>query len=792
MLGGKKKLSDDDKSIGEYFSKYFAHWPVFITSLILCIGTGVFYTRYTPPKFIAYTSFLIKGIGENETATGSNDLIESALNGKREVNLNNELIIIRSSDLMQRVVAKNGYNINYYYQGNILKTDIYHSVPFRLVPKNTQNDAFVRLKIYKLNSSGGKGIYKTAEEKEFLFKWNTPFIAGGKTFVLSPNSKDANFNGNYEVTWETVESAAAKISDNLTVRAYDPKTSVIHLSLLTENLEKGKDLLNALYNEYNLADIENRNKISETTVKFIDERLNEISSELKGVEGNLEVYRGNNRLLDVSGQSSQSLEASNDANRLIKDLNVKQSVVTIISKFFSNPSNNGKLVPSSLGVDDPVLTGLITQYNELQLKKDREAASVAENSLIMQDFNNQLSNIRGSILESLGSVSKNLQLQEGTFQQQKNQHTQFLSSLPHNERVLQEIRRKQSITEGLYLYLLQKREEAAISSTSLSVSNYKQIDLAKGYGPVEPNKKNILLYAIVLGLAMPIAWIYFKGLFNNKVSSREDIIRNTFIPVIGDIGHVSKKKNKIVVPGNRDLLGEQLRIIRASLSLLNKSSQIILVTSTIGNEGKSFVAINVAAVLSIPGKKVALIQFDMRKPGATESVGPQNENGIAQYLSNKINDLEDIYHFTEELPNLHVYPPGLVIGNPADLLLSKRMDQLFAELKQQYDYIVVDSAPASLFSDAFILTEYSQAVLYIIRQRYTLKKQINFLNDIYDNKKIENVGIILNDIRVGIKHGYEGYGYKTKNGYYHKENSNNYKPFKWINRKELLKSITRN
>jgi uncharacterized protein involved in exopolysaccharide biosynthesis len=419
---------------------------------------GIFYTRYTPAKYIAFTSFLIKG-ASNEKAT-SNDLIESAISGKREVNLNNEILVIKSASLMERVVAKNNFNINYFKQGKILKTDIYLDVPFRLIPKTTKDNNSISISLKNLDKTGGLFFYGPSEsEKKFQFKWNAPFSLGGKTFVLVPHGNIEDNGTEYVVTWQTVESAASDLSGHLSVGAFDTKTSVLELSILTENLEKGKDVLNALFTEFNLSDIETRNKLSETTVRFIDDRLNEISTELKGVEGNLESYRGNNQLLDVTGQSAQSLENTNTAANTIKDINIQQGVVSMISGYFNNSSNSGKLIPSSLGIDDPILASLITQYNELQLKKERELQQVAPNSLGMQDINTQIGSLKNSIKESLNAISKNLKLQEGSLQGQKSQYRQFLSSLPHNERVLQEIRRKQSITEGLYLYLLQKERK---------------------------------------------------------------------------------------------------------------------------------------------------------------------------------------------------------------------------------------------------------------------------------------------------------------------------------------------
>jgi capsular exopolysaccharide synthesis family protein len=757
-------------NIKEQLLKYWANWPLIVVVVAICMGAGYVYTRYTTPKYVSTTSFLIKGNTEG-SGNSSNDLIETALNGKREINLNNDILVISSVSLMQRVVAKYGFNVDYYKRGKILKPDIYLDAPFRLVPKIINNKNAVRIVINRLDAEGGIFSFGPKKQtKEYSFKWNTAFTLDDKTFVLIPKDSISNNTEQYEATWQPVETAASAYSKKLGVKAYDPKTSVIQISMLIENLQKGKDILNALFTEFNLSDIETRNKLSENTVRFIDERLAMISGELKGVEGNLEHYRGSNQLLDVQGQSAMSLENTNSVNRTIKDLVIQQNIIGMISGYFNNPGQ-GKLVPSSLGLNDPTLAALIGKYNEVQLKKEREAPLVAPNSLQMEDLNTQSNSLKSSIQESLNSISKNLQLQEGNLKQQSGQYQQFLSSLPRNERVLQEIKRKQNITEGLYLYLLQKREEAAISTTSTSLSHFMQLDPANGYGPVIPDTKKILLYTALLGLFLSLGWIYVRGLLNDKVSDLDDIAKNTAIPVIGEISRAPEKTNWVVSAEGRDLLGEQFRIIRTNLSLLDKNWQVLLVTSSISNEGKSFVCLNLATVLAIPGRKVALLQFDMRKPMNADRFNSAN-TGISQYLSGKIKDLTKIYYATDELTTLHIYPPGLVPANPADVLLSENMIDLFEELKRKYDYIIIDSAPAALVSDSFILGAYSDAVLYIIREGYTPKKQFDFINGVNKNKKLHSLGLILNDVKTGNKYGYNGYPYEGKNGYFNNKKVN--------------------
>ncbi|HEX8462758.1 MAG TPA: polysaccharide biosynthesis tyrosine autokinase, partial [Segetibacter sp.] len=317
----------------------------------------------------------------------------------------------------------------------------------------------------------------------------------------------------------------------------------------------------------------------------------------------------------------------------------------------------------------------------------------------------------------------------------------------------------QGITEGLYLYLLQKREEAAISSTSASISNYKQIEPAKGTGPIDPIERNILLYATILGLFIPIAIVFIKDSLNETVVSRNDIIKKLKAPILGDINHLTVDQRKGLAIAGRDIISEQFRIVRTNLAILLKNDKaVILITSSSASEGKSTISANLAAVMALPGKKVALLEFDLRKPVITSHLDVDNEKGLSDFLTGSTTNIEEIYTTLPGYPTLHIFPAGIVNANPADILLSRNLENLFRELKDKYDYILIDSAPTGLVSDAFILSEFSDAVLFVIRQRKTLKKQVDFINEIALSRRMKNISVIFNDIKTGGKFGYYGYG----------------------------------
>lgn len=774
MTESINNLFGTDKNSGftlkEHFRRYLAYWPLFLVTLVTSVAIGTLYVRYATPVYRASTLILVKGDPNSGGGTrNTEDLIRTALEGgTRPNNLDNEIQLLTSTGLMERVTAKNNFNFSYYKLANIRKIDLYKDVPFQLsllYDADSVNGSPVDLTLSNINNTGGTIEYGVDKNKSSMrFFWDRSFTVQGKLFSLSHNRPIKNVAGKYMITWAPVNQAAQVIENNLSVDVLDKKTSIIKLEILSENLKRGQDILNAVCREFDLSYLEEKNAVSEKTVRFIDDRLAVVSSELSGVEGNLESYRGNNEIVNVTSQSAISFENESNVSKNITDVMVQQGVVKMIQDYFNSSDTKGKLVPSSLGINDPTLASLIVNYNELELQKERLAPTQAPNSLVIKDLNNQLASLRGSILENLQNITKNLQFQENKLQQKNAQYRQFITALPHKERVMQEIKRKQGITEGLYLYLLQKREENSISASSSNVSIYKQIDEAKGYGPVSPNKRNIQLYSIAFGLLIPIGIIRLRDMMNDKIMRKTDITSRTQIPVIGELSHIRPSKNPGIVVQSRHLIAEQFRLLRTNLSFIREtgSSQVILTTSSANNEGKSFTSLNLAAVLAAPGNRVALLEFDMRMPAIIKMIGMDTKAGLSEYLGGEVTNTHEIRYEVAEMKSLHIYPAGKTPFNVADLLLSEKLPAFIETLKQHYQYIVIDTAPVNLVTDAFVLGKYADIVIYILRQNHTLKRQLENINDVYKAGKFSNLCIVFNDIRAGAKYGP---GYESHKAY---------------------------
>ncbi|HWJ92390.1 MAG TPA: polysaccharide biosynthesis tyrosine autokinase [Flavisolibacter sp.] len=765
----KAKDTGGGKTPRDVVRHYLAHLPLFILCLFISIGIGMLYIRYKVPKYYSSTLIEVRDknvVLQNAGQQGSNDLLDNAMNGQGLVNLDNELQRLRSTGLMERVVNKNGFNISYFIVGNMRTSEIYRNLPFNIILLKANDSNVVTLTFSKLTQWGATwhaGSDKDA--KESAVPWNSVITAEGKQFLLKPLTTGFIRNAVYQATWKPAKVAARDILSDFTVSTSGTRTTIIELSLLSQNLRKGEDILNAVAKEFKQTNIEELNKMAQNTIQFIDDRLAMVSQELKGVEGNLENFQGSNQAFDLTQQSSKSFTNSDETSKALGDISVQQRVVDMVQQSLASQGAETRLIPSTLGIQDQTLNDLVSKYNELELKKEREAPGLGEKSILLRDLNSQLSDLRVSILANLQTISRNLQLQKGHVQQQSSEYNSMISSLPRKERVLQEIKRQQSIKEGLFLYLLQKREEAAISRTS-KPSSYEQIDPASGYGPVEPDRGTVYKFAIILGLLVPLTIIYLRDLLNDKIRSREDITKRTIVPILGEVGHIRKIKNKPIPALGQDMTGEQFRLIRSNLAFLRKQKdkQVILITSTGSGEGKSFISLNMAAVLAKSGKKVALVEFDLRKP-PEENLNINQNKGITDYLNGQMS-LQEIGSPLDVLPNLTVFPSGPFIPDPADLLLDEKVPRLFDQLKQQFDAIVVNSAPIGLVSDAQVLGTFSDVVLYIVRQNFTNKKQIGFLNDIARTGKLKNMCIVFNDVRTGVKYGYDGYGYTKGNAYY--------------------------
>lgn len=764
--------SENKTSPAEVFFAYLSYLPLYIVSLTLCIAGSLIILRYVPNKYKNTATLLVKG-DEKAGASrggGSTDIIDVAMFGGKKVNLENEVELIKSKLLLERVVTKNQFNVQFYSEGKVNTREVYYkSLPFSIVFDSVKDSSRTYdISFVSFDANGGivENNSKWGNNKKLNFNWNQPFNCFGMNIkVITNDSTYKNINANYKFVWQPVKYATGGILNGLSITPLGSRTTIISLSLVSENAQRGTDVLQALIREYMNQNIEEKSIASTNTVNFITGRLAEVSADLEGVERkSLSIKTANPYFYQKELLTGKTKEFD-DNTKLFIEVSGKLDVVSQLQRRIQI-KNEADLVPSYLGVDDPTVVFLISTFNQNKMLLANEEKSLSKNSEVVQRARNMLEESKSNLLTRLNDYKNDLEKKRNQLLDNDSNLKKMFGGAAVYEKTTREITRDQSIKEAIYIYLMQRREETLVASAA-TVSNYQQYDIvATPNNPIEPDRSKYRLYGILLGLALPTLFIYLRSLLNDKISNREEISKKTNAPFVGEISHSNDENAFVVANKSRSIISEQFRIIRTNLQFLIADKKTLLVTSSISGEGKSFIALNLGAVLAISGKKVAVLEFDLRKPKIIKSIGMEKKGvGLSNYLIGQTDNLEDIYYTIDQYPTLHVYGCGPIPPNPAELMLGANMKKLFDNLKANYDYVIIDSAPVGLVGDTFTIAEYADASIYVIRQRYTFKKQVDFINDIYVAKKLPNMGLIINDVKVGARYGYYGYGNSYGYGY---------------------------
>lgn len=772
FLSQNNNESKSKFSVRETLMKYLSYFPLFVLSMVLCVGAALMYLRYKVPIYKATLQVMVQQNASSKSSSPQPDLISQAVSGVRAINLENEIQLIQSKALLEKVVIAGNFNIVCSKEGNIKKSDAYKSTPFDFIPLHIPDSSKIfTVKLIAYNTSGGTVITPSGNKN---FKWGDSLNIYGLGFRLINNTNNFETEQSpYIIRWVPVGFMASQIQGSLSVGTLSQKTSVLLLGLTGESRIKAIDFLNLYVKEIIKKDIELKKEASLATIEFINNRLKIVEKELSDLEIQIRDYKKANRFFDASGEYNYIQIRLSKAEEEVLKLRLDIQNIDYIDNYLRNDKSLGKskVIPSNLGVEDMSYNTLIAKYNDLQAQKEKEDFVSNKDNPKLIELDNQVSQFKQSILEAGAILKQSKLLKISTYDGRTDVDMEKLATLPDKELKMIEINRQKAIKEKLYLYLLQKGEETAIASVSTE-SNYQAMDDAIASSvPVEPKSTQIKVFSIILGLLIPIGIIYLLDLLNDKITTRQDIAERTKIPITGEISHLDAV-GKIVVENSRNVVAEQFRILRSNLQFIlptanDGKATTILVTSSISGEGKSFISLNLAAVLALTEKKVALLEFDLRKLKGInlDEIEDNNDRGITNFLIGQTNDINSICKTLKKHPNLHLYNTGPIPPNPAELIINSRMEMFFNILKDKYDYIVLDSAPVGLVSDSFALSKYADVDLYVIRQRYTLKKQLDFINDLHNEEKLKNMAIVVNDVNLAGRYGYYGYGYGYGYGY---------------------------
>lgn len=771
-------------SVRDIFYKYVRFLPLFLLSLAFALLIAWVYLRYATRIYGAGGAMLIN----NEQSSGSNDKVEDILiGGNRSQNIQNEIEILKSKPLMERVVRSLNLQFSYTAIGKIKEFNVYKQGPFladAFEIADSSHGFSVKIKFIndrQFRVNGETAIYEFGQ----LFKDQYGVFRLIKNGIATPGSE-------YSFSWNPADAVAGALAGGVRVQPKTPGTGILAVSFQTTNGQMAADIVNSLMVQYDSMTVEQNNFSTDQMIGFIDSRLGILNRELDTLQLRYLEYRERHKLIDIEAQSNNSFNKISESDKLILERQAKLMLVDDIRGYLQDKKNQYNVaVPSALGLEDATLNEMIGAYNTAQLKRQLQIdANVPVNNPAVKETEGQIEKIRQSVLENLGNIRASLLASIGSLNRRSSVEETRLQGMPYILKGKEEMERQISTKLALYNLLQGKREEAAIGRAS-TISNSKIIDNAvASNSPVKPNKRAIQILAFLIGIGLPAVIIFIGEVVNDKVSTRFDIEKITSAPVLGEVGHSYSPKTMIVNKTSRSMVAEQFRIIRSNLQYIlpKADTQVILVTSSFSGEGKSFVSTNMGAVLALTGKKTVILEFDIRKPKVLSGLGMSKKSGISNYLVGKA-DIKDLIIPVPEQDNLFVFPCGPIPPNPSELLLDVRVTEMFDWLRNEFDVIFVDTAPVGMVSDAMTLGKFADCTLYLVRQGHTFKKQVALIDEFYKEKKLPKVSIIVNDVKVKPGYGYYGYGrygygygYGQKSNYYEEETPPETFLDKWLRR----------
>ncbi len=747
------------KNLGAIIAGYLRYWYWFLLGVLVALGCTYAYLRYlTVPNYLITSTLLIKNerIGPDISQTGKFASSDAAPAAK---SVDDEIEFLKSRNLLLRVVHELSLNTSYYLQGRFKDVEVYEKyLPIKLIINNLDSTAFDKTVTVQLTSanwfllSEGKGVVST---HEFGQQITRPY--GTFTIVSTPNLLKVRQTADKKIIirFRDPKDLVRQLSSSLAVVPVKKDGNVLQISLVDALPERGMAVVNKLLEDYNREGLEDKNLVATNTIAFLDNRLKYLTVELSGVEKNVEEYKRQNEVADVSTQASNYVQQASENNQKLSDWATQIDVLESIEDYLGKGNSQLKVVPSTLGIQDQTLLGLIGKFNDLQMERERMLRTTEPGNPLVQTMTEQIANLRSNILENLRNIKNGLVITSNNLKASSRQFSSHIRNVPVIERELTEINRQQAIKQNLYVYLLQKREEAALVLAA-TISSLRVIDSATVEPfPVSPNKRLMYLVALLLGLGVPFAGIYVKDLLNDKVRTRQDVEQLTRTPILGELAH-NTDGTVAVTKNNRSPAAETFRFIRANLSFaaVSRENKVLLVTSGMGGEGKTFFSINLGASLVLAGKRVLLLELDLRKPALSKELDLTAGPGLTDYLVSNDLLVHDIVKISNKVPGLMVISSGPIPPNPAELMMSPKLARLMAELRQSFDHIIIDTAPVGLVADALGLGPLIDSAIYLVRQNYTYKKQLAIIDNIHRANSLIHSMIVLNDVADNGTYGY--------------------------------------
>ncbi|CAH8293064.1 capsular exopolysaccharide synthesis family protein [Mariniflexile fucanivorans] len=758
-----------EKDIIKIISSYLKYWYLFVIGAAICVALAFFHLRYrVVTQYDIYAKILLNDKKGSDQSSNLESLSDFGLL-KVSKNIQDEIGVLQSYDLMKITLDELGMAVGYYYEGRLNEMEVYKTqIPFHIVLNdslsisqygNFGSITLLNSKTYQVEVTDAEGnpqktTYNFDEEVK------TPFA----TFTVVLDDKNIDFKSQKPilVSFNNTEELAKIYNQKLMVQTVEKDGGgLLQITINDVIPDRGVDVVNKLIEIYERKSTEHKNILANTTLSLIDGRLELLSGELSSVEKNVESYKKTNDLTDVSSDAARFIQLAGESDRELEAIKSQIDGINALENNLAQSSGDSYELITAIGYQNASLAGLISRYNELVQTRKSMLRTAGVGNPVVIEVSKQLLDLKNAIAGNVQSIKSGLLSSKRNILNNAVSYKSKISTVPTAERALLEINRDQGLKQNLYLYLLQKREEEALS-ISVPFSETRIIESPRAF-MAGKSKMPVYLGAILFGLFVPFLYIFSKNMLNNKIQTKEDIEEITDCFILGTIATNTEKNTVVVTENNVSPSAELFRLLRHNLkfSTQGKSEQVIMVTSGNQGEGKTFISINLAASLAVTGKKVVVLGFDLRAPKLMANVGLANTLGITDFIIDPTLDINDIIVTYPEANNLFFIGSGTLPPNPGELMLSNRIKSLIDTLKETFDYIIIDTAPIGKVSDAFSLIPYVNSTLYVVRSNYTEKAELEVFSDIVESHKLQSVMVVLNDVKLDKSSGY-GYAYGGK------------------------------
>ena len=777
-----KNQQEENINLYAIFFKYWVYAPWFVISVLMCLGIATLYLRYQIPVYDIQSAVLIK---EEDNQANRNNNALTAIQDLGMIsmtnNFDNELQILKSQTLIRKVVNKLGLYVSH-SEKRTFRYDIplYQNEPVKVYMGPEEADKLEAPVLLQLDYVPDRplkmkmeytyqGKKKTTEQVFEQLPVAFPSEVGVITFTL--HRKEAM---ELVVQISSPNGCAAIYAENLSVEAISKTTTIAKIQVMNTVKQRGVDFIYQLVESYNEDANEEKNEVAQKTASFIEERIAIIDKELGSTEDQMANFKQNARLTDLTNDAQMALQETSRYEQQLTENRTQMSLIKDLTNYISQPNHQHEVIPANVGIQDANLAHVINQYNTMVIERKRLLRTSSENNPAVINLNLGIEAMRSTIQTTVNSVLRGLEMTEKNLEREARKHEGRISNAPTQEKEYMSIARQQEIKANLYTMLLQKREENAITLAS-TASNGRIIEIPMaGKSPVSPKKNVYLLAALIIGIAFPVCFIYLMDLMKYKIENRKDVEKLCNLPILAELplGNIQESvRGAIVIHENKNnLMEEAFRSLRTNLLfMLKPDEKIIMITSSQPSDGKSFVAGNLAVSLAYLGKKVMIIGLDIRKSGLDKVFGLNNHSpGITNYLTQtEHTDFSEWILASGISPNLDIFPRGNIPPNPTELVSRSTLDKLILQLKEKYDYVILDTAPIAMVTDTSIISRVADLCVYVCRADHTPKAAFQFVNTLKEQASFCPIAIVINGIDLQKKKNKLNYSYGYKYGYGH-------------------------